>query len=251
MLNHNGIREKRRVDFKNKIITSNVIRNIGKIIMNEVENLNEEEWKSLYLNFSLDSIDRSFESQSIIIFAENGLLEQHTIRKVSMKFQTLSNSKHIEVQFNHSQPENNLENFILVSGDDVIWVNGVLSTIQEKVNNAETQSKLGWLKTVSVLLIIGLNILYFFLFFKYFIVVNSELLLILMVVGIPILSLYLMSYINIQIDKIWPSLELQTGAEHMKIAKKKRQTLWLLFSSLGIPIIMYLIDLLLKELIEI
>lgn len=80
---NNLIREKRRVIFDNKQITPTTIRLLSNII--DEESRTAKTLGLAILNFTVDATDgSSFESQSVIIFAENGIIEKKPIEKLSM-----------------------------------------------------------------------------------------------------------------------------------------------------------------------
>ena len=136
------IREKRRLPFSYKRITPEIIRSFSNLIEEEVSILKDQNDESYYVMYSVYANDStSFESQSNHIFSDNPVVGNRTIRKVNMRFYTLDNSKNIEIQIFHTIQDENSENFILVSGDNTNWVNGILTRLTEIINLAENQPK--------------------------------------------------------------------------------------------------------------
>ena len=156
------IREKRKLTFNEKRINPKTIREFASIIQKEVSSLKEE----YFLNYSVDATDdTSYESQSEEIFSENEIMEKKVLQKIGMRFNTLSNSKNIEMQITHSIAVNTANNFILVSGDDPNWVSGILGRLRETIDLAEEQPKyskgFGWMN-------FGILILFNVVYFRYF-----------------------------------------------------------------------------------
>lgn len=225
----NLIREKRRVTFEKKRITPKTIRAFSNIIEKEINDLTEKESKTIYVMYSIDATDNSsYESQSPEIFKEDSIIESKVIKKITMRFNTIDNSKNIEIQIVHSQKNDNSENFILVSGDEPVWVNGILALFSDILNYTEPQSKysnsLGFPLFITWLLFI---IFYFRAFTDEIDRILYTWLRFAVVLGIPILSIVLFFVLYEYLNSLWPSIELQTGKEYQQIPSKKRKiTLW-------------------------
>ncbi|TRX31649.1 hypothetical protein FNW52_18550 [Flavobacterium sp. ZT3R18] len=241
-MKNNIIREKRRLVFNFKRITPKIIRDLSNIIEQEIKSLSTNETIDHYIIYSVDATDNtSFESQSNEIFTENQIIESRVVRKVVMRFYTKDNSKNIEVQMVHLINDENSENFISVSGDEPNWVNGVLSRLSEIINNAENQSKFkdrfsGWIISAVFVLF---NVEYFRL--VHFEKTQYELLATLYVIGVPILSASAAFGLHAYIEKLWPSVELQTGPEYLQLATKKRNNMKWLMATIFFPILLAII----------
>jgi hypothetical protein len=243
----NIIREKRRLVFGYKRITPKIIRKFSEIIENEISQLNGDDFYKIY---SVDATDNtSFESQSNKIFDENEVIENRNVRKISMRFYTLDNSKNIEIQIVHSIQNENSENFILVSGDDSNWVNGILSRLTEIIKLAEKQpeikDKSGYLMFFTFLLF---NVVYFRMCFDFLEKsISNTWLVIFFIVGIPILSLIFLSKFFTYLDGLWPSVELQTGPNYMQKPKENRNKAQWILVSIILPLLLALIYDLIKR----
>lgn len=243
----NIIREKRRLTFGYKRITPKTIRKFSDIIENEISQLRND---NFYLMYSVDATDNtSLESQSNQIFAENQVIENRNVQKISMRFYTLDNSKNIEIQIVHSLQNENSENFILVSGEDSNWVNGVLSRLTEIINLAEKQpeikDKSGYLM---FFIFVIFNIVYFRMCFNFLEKsIPSAWLVIFFIVGIPILSLVLLSKFFTYLDGLWPSVELQTGPNYMQKPRENRNKAQWILVSVILPLLLALIYDLIKS----
>ena len=245
----NKIREKRRLAFSYKRITPLTIRSFSEIIENEIKELQNEGRDSYYVMYSIDATDNtSFESQSNEIFAENQIIENRTVRKITMNFYTLDNSKNIEIKIVHSLTNENLENFILVSGDYPNWVNGILTRLSEVISLSEDQPKFNNRGYLIFIVWVLFNIVYF-RFTSSFInksTANSWLP-VLSILGAPILSAILLTKLSNYIKAVWPTVELQTGPNYLQKPRENRKKAELLFITIVIPLVLALLYDILKS----
>jgi|GEM_PF-7109775 len=231
-----GIREKRKLVISKKRITTDKIRELAIIIDREANQTND----NTFLIFSADAIDNSsYESQSIIIFSKNGLIEKKVIHKINMRFNTLDYNKSIEIQLLQSQEDENNENNILVSGDDPTWVNGVIAELSEVIELAEKQTTkrnfIGWSITLCWIVFI---ILYWRLICMPLTVSKNSWLQFFLGIVIPFGSiLYAISLVK-YLQALWPVIELQTGPNHMRMAQLKRSKVQHIFLLILIPLIL-------------
>lgn len=237
------IREKRREDFNNRCITPEIIRELATIIQDEVNSLSEKESENVYIVYSVDIIDdASYESQSKEIY-EASIIKSRAMKKVVMRFNTASNSKNIEVQIVHSVENDQSDNFILVSGDDSNWVNGILARIHKVISSAQPQPK--YFDQFVALFFWGFifipNIVYFRLCYKWIQNLENDLIRIFFLIGAPILLFVASGKISEYIKGLYPSIELQTGPEYLQIPKRKRRIISLLLVVIICPIIIDII----------
>lgn len=232
-MKNNIIREKRRLSFNFKRITPKIIRSLSSVLEQEVNDVSgKNEYYKLY---SIDTQKSSYESQSTMIFDENQIIENQMVKKINMRFYTLDYSKNIEIQIVHSINNENLENFIMVSGDEATWVNGILGRLTEILNNAENQSKFnsqygGW----SVFLLCFLFVIEYFRLFS-FDKLNDTLAIFLML-GIPLAMIIGAFNLHSYLEKVWPSIELQTGPNYLHFASQKRNKIQWLMATIIIPL---------------
>lgn len=230
------IREKRRIPFNLKRITPKIIRAFSSIIEDEIENLDNEQRDKFFKIYSVDANgNESFESQSNVIFS---CIENRMVRKIFMQFYTLDNSKNIEIQIVDSVKDDDLENFLMVSGDNPTWVNGILTRLVAILNTAENQPKIsnssGW---IVFGLFVLFNVEYFRLFFNYF-PKDIELLFTLFIFGVPFLSFILALKFHNYIETLWPSVELQTGPDYQRIPNRRRTKLQWMAVSVILPLLL-------------
>jgi hypothetical protein len=242
------IRERRRVPFEYRRITPDTIRAISAIIEEEISSLSKKD--DYYILYSIDATDNFFyESESNQIFSENEIIEKRIIKKVSMKFYTKNNSKNIDVLITHSLKNENLENYILVSGDDKNWVNGVLSRLSEVIELCEKQPKIGNMSGIIMFLtLILFNVVYFRYCYSYITdIISNGLLIMFFMLGIPVLSFVCTIKFLDYIDNLWPSIELQTGPNYQQIPKINRDKAMLIFLSVFLPLLLAFIYDLIKS----
>lgn len=236
------IREKRRVTFSYKRINSAVIRALSQLIEDQVHDsrTNQTEY---YLLYSMDATDStSFESTSNEIFREESLMDKKVLQKVVMRFYTLDHSRNIEIQIVHTLKNDNLDNFISVSGDNSTWVNGILQRLSEIISGAEEQSRVNSRYGGYLMLgfLIFINVEYYRLFFNYFDSIGGWISVITVLV-FPPASIFVATRIFNELDKIYPSIELQTGASHMQEQHKKRKSLQWWAVTIIIPLFLALL----------
>lgn len=233
----NNIREKRKLFFNKKRITPQIIRQFAELIDEQVRHLTDH----FFLLYSIDANDdTSYESQSLQLFKENGLIERRLIKKVVMRFNMLDGSKNIEIQIMESEENAERENFILVSGDDANWVNGILARLEDVLAHAESQPKqtwiIGWGMFAAWLLFI---IEFFRLTYGFMTAENtSDFLGVLLFIGVPIVSGYLAAQIYNYLYGMYPAVELQTGPNYMQISNNnRRRSTWIL-ASIVVPLVL-------------
>ncbi|MGN6646846.1 MAG: hypothetical protein ACTHJT_09995 [Cytophaga sp.] len=220
------IKEKRKLYLNEKIISSKNIRQLAAVFDNaakELSNSNDD----LYIIYSLDAEDNSsYESESIEIFAENGLIDNKTIKKINMSLISFKQSYKIELQFTHSIENKDLENYIWVSGNDTIWVNGILKQFEDIVNQSEPQigSKKRSLLVIITTFIIGfLCLRYFVLFGPYFSRKDTNTLVSLFGVLGPLILFFTLFIKSLDfIHEGFPNIELKTGEEYLQKARKRK-----------------------------
>jgi hypothetical protein len=228
------IREKRKFHFSNKRITPTIIRDLASVFEKELKV--STEGISFY---SVDAKDNSsYESRSIIIFIEEGILAKKSLHKVIMRFNTGDFSKSMEVQILNTADEKSQENYIVVSGDDPIWVNGVISGLSEIISNAENQpqneSLINGIALVTGILLI---VEYFRIFYNPILHLESEWIKLALILGVPMVIFIYSSKLGIYINELWPSVELQTGPEYKLLPAKKRKILISWIAAIGLSLI--------------
>jgi hypothetical protein len=239
----NLIREKRKISIEYKRITPEVIRRLAAIVDNEVKlEIQNNRATSCYFLYSVDAIDdSSYESQTILIFEEKELIEQKVISKVNMHFNLLDNSKNIEIQLQHVIDDKTNGNYVLVSGDDPTWVNGVTTRINEIISLTEFQPKTSNLINVSVVVVGILVIAIYFRLFHYSIQKYNDDLASITFLVISILTLGGGSSLINYLQEMYPLVELQTGSNYLQIPQKKRRAMNIILITIIVPLLLALI----------
>jgi hypothetical protein len=236
----NVIREKRKISFSYKRITPDVIRRLAAIIDYEVLlEANHESGSNCYYLYSVDATDdSSYESQAISIFDEKELIEQKVISKVNMRFNLIDNSKNIEIQLQQTNEEKNNGNLVLVSGDDSIWVNGVITRINEIISLTENQPKSEyWVRAFLIISWSLFMVMFCRLFWGPLVKINSDFAA-LLVGGLGILTFLGGNNLYDYIQTMYPMVELQTGVGYLQIPRNKRRILNLIVTTIVLPILL-------------
>ncbi len=231
------VREKRKLSINGKRINPDKIRELAQIVNREAQqSLITSE--NVFLIFSVDATDNSsYESQSTIIFDKNQLIEKKVIQKINMRYNTLDYGKNIEIQLLHSQLDENKENYILVSGDDPIWVNGIISELSECIEFSENQTNKNALIGWSVLFIwICFIVLYGRLVYTPLRSFENSWIQFFGILVIPGISIYYADALNKYLQTLSPKIELQTGPDYMRITQKKRKKVEQVFLLIIIPL---------------
>ncbi|MBN8720494.1 MAG: hypothetical protein J0H85_13665 [Sediminibacterium magnilacihabitans] len=184
------------------------------------------------------SDDSSYESSSKSIFEEAEILNTKALQRIQMRLQTVSNSKNIEVQFSTSLEPNPGDNYAIVSGDDSVWVNGVLFKLSECINSAQEQPSivkhLGTLQTITVITFL---IIYFRIWYDNVEKLNNDWIRLLFFVVLPFIILLLSIELVKYLKSMWPDMELQTGPNYSQIPSKKREKVKWIVTIIVVPLL--------------
>jgi len=233
------IREKRKLNFESKIITTAVIRQLAHIVEKEVLNLKQEKGEIFSILYSVDANDgSSYESQNAEIFNAGEIIEKKVITRINIRLQTFDNSKNIEVQITQSQKNETESNFIFISGENTTWVNGIMAQFSEILSLTKKQlNNNRWIDLSILPVTILFNIVYFRLFYSSIHKIKFEWISLILIIGFPILSITLFNHVAEYLKTLWPSVELQTGPSYLQIPSEKRKKAKWVLSAILIPII--------------
>jgi hypothetical protein len=177
----------------------------------------------------------SYESQSISIFDTNEILDKKPIHKITMKFNTLDYSKNIELQIIQTQ-DATPENYISVSGDDSIWVNGIIGKMSEVLNLGNGKPKIvNRLGLIITLLCIAFLYFYFRIMLLCKFNEGIGFFPITFMVIIPFSILFGFVQLHNYLQTMWPDVELQTGPNYLQIPLQKREKLYWIIAAIAIP----------------
>ena len=125
-----------------------------------------------------------------------------------------------------------------MSGDDSIWVTGMIEKLHAVVRSFERQTFNKPIYNLSFLLLLALfNICFFRLFYDRIEHLENEAIKALLLFGVPIGSMIIGARGQNYINAIWPDIELQTGPNYMQLPQKKRQKVRLIITLLIIPLV--------------
>jgi len=237
------IREKRRIAFEYKKFTSATAVALSGIIEGEVTAA-ASAGVPYYVAYTLDTQkDIAFESASPAIFTANEVTGNHLIQKIHMRFYTLDNSKSVEVQFTHAISDAKQGNFVMVSGDNSTWVNGILSRLTAVVTGAEDQLRFNTTfrgLVVTALVVAGI-VESFRLSSKYMAGFRNELFFSFYIVALAFGCIFLGVRAVGSMDQLWPSVELSSGPEHLNgIVRQRNRLKWILLT-IVIPLLLSVI----------
>ncbi len=242
-----SIREKRKLFFSNKIVTPEVIRNLATMFHDEAASALA--YTSTLLNFSIDAADNSsYESASPDIFSEGQLIGKKTITRITMRFQTFENDKNMELQLFHTQDTDSMENYVVVSGDNSTWVNGMMTRLNENLETCQKQPAVERIMSYTGLPVVVIFIIFYFRLF-YHDINNSknDWLKFIGIIGIPLAIIFLLQQLGKYILTIWPSVELQTAPGYQQKPLQKRRQFKFIITMVVLPIIMAFVCDLLKN----
>ncbi len=200
--------------------------------------------------YILKSADKTqYEDDDSHIFAEKGRLYDKRIVAIEMDFSDRENDKNISVKLEHGNVSSDISNVITVSGKDEIWANGVHRTLENLIKDCKEQPKFTPFRRAVLLL--TLSPIFAALFTETIIILSK-----LAVSGavwdisawsflffwIFIIGLWFVTPLVKRIEKLYPSVELVTGPEHMRIEESGRKKLWTLIAYYVIPFVFLVIS---------
>lgn len=231
----NDIKEKQKISFEYRVITPRIIKEIAKLVSEEAKS--DEKVKVI---FSIDAKNKSFESESPIIFEK---LENQFINRIYMGFDSFNDSKKIEIQITHQiNNKGNLDNYVWVSGNNSNWVGGVMKKIEDILSSAKPQPKVDNLIRISIFSgLLLINICFFDLMFARIEALHNFFISLFFMFGIPVFSLWFYDKSSKFIISLWPCIELQTGQPYQQDPRNKRILVWGIISLIILPLIIGLI----------
>lgn len=242
----NKTKETRLIRIDRRIITVSDLLKLANVIFKEYKILKKSD-KYAFVSFSVTCDDDSvFDSESPEIFSDSSPYSSKRVISVSLHLGTILHSRHIYVKFNHATSSYSNSSYIEVKGSDSKWVNGILRIIEEMVDGFTPQNNFAekYRYLLQTIISIGVGI----------IMLNS-LSLLMKTANLPqttstpeglsglIIALatkytiaqmffiylfyWLLGYIpaGYLVDKLrglWPSIEIQVGAEHKFIENHRR-----------------------------
>lgn len=252
------MKETRRLDINKKIFTKTDILNIGKLFLREYTSTKEAENHSS-ISFQVNCFDgTSYESESIELFDDGGILDLKRINSLEISFQNYTLDRYMNISLVHGGSFN--RHNLLVRGNDQDWVNGIFTRLKEIIDSIKPQDN--WIikhKTL-ILHIIALGvgtILYSVLWLilyqhiepiknpservktiRSFFKTYPFLPYLIMWFGIWLMGIGWAILIRRWLLNLWPDIEFDFGPEHMKVEKLRRLRISIVFSTAIIPIVL-------------
>lgn len=255
------IKESRYSKIENKIITTEDIQNLAKVIWEEYEKAKSPD-KYASVSFTIKCSDKScFESSDPSIFETDSVLRTKRVDSVSICCHCYNDS-YINVELCNGNIY--WGNDITVKGTDSNWVNGISKRLEDISSSFTPQNT--FVKDHSIFL----NILFAFGYGTIYMSILNVLLsgveslpenripewakiLRNLFETVPFLREifeYLLGFtVGIfpavlttdKLKKLWPSVEIQNGPEHMMIEKRRRKWLAIVFTTCILPLALSLI----------
>ena len=233
------IQETRQLTLSFKVVRLEDLRAFATIAFEEFQRCKQED---KYASFSIRVVcenDTVFTGSDLELFEATSPILNH--RVTSIKIDTRSSSERYRIDMTFAHGSYSHTNYIQISGDNSLWVNGVLAKFHDVVNRITPQTRFFdryfWL--VWVLLSLGIGLLLFHPFIRFVALVTtpttpskldlainkSEFLQwVAKVIFSLVLGFYPAGFLAAKLRSLWPVVELQVGPEHAFIERKRR--LW-------------------------
>lgn len=248
------ITENRQIVVKNKVLTLANVRAVARVVVNELESLSEDECKKVDFAFSVRCDDgSSFQSESIEIFAEDSVITRRRVTHINIRYSYYPTKALVEVALRHGD----MDATITVSGRNRMWVAGTLDNLASLFESFSPQVN-PYLKhpvaiEFGVAMGIG-SIIFFLLGFLPFDPPKEEdarkfvwltdaltqfpmLRYVIKYAAIWFMGMPWTSFVNVRFKRLWPSIELQIGPEHLMIEKLRRKLLAAVFVLGVVPLL--------------
>lgn len=214
----------------------------------------------IYKRLKIKASDGSlYEGNSKDILSEGGILDTKRIESIQFDFIDNNHKTSISINIRHSKYD--LYNEVSVQGVDSLWVNGIIQKIENFLETIETQ--LTWSRRyflpISILFAICIGTVLNAILIQGLILwtkntvpdpnspkISMSTARIIFFGLMTGLSTYPALSLAEKLKELWPTVELQTGPDFGQIEKRKRKTVWLIFSLIILPAAMTIILDLLK-----
>jgi len=251
------MKETRRLDIKKKVFTKRDILNIGHILLSEYQSAQKaEHYSSIAFQLICDD-GTSYESESIELFEDGNIIDLKRTRTLEMHFRDSELDRRIYISVAHGEKYGN---YLIVTGKDINWVNGLFTRLQETINSVKPQEN--WILKHKTLILhvsaLGIGtILYsafWFVLHRHIKPIENppEILKAMRIffktyplfsylfdwfmnwaAGIPLALCFRIWLLN-----LWPDIEFDFGPEHMKIEKTRRLRISIIFFVAVVPIVL-------------
>jgi hypothetical protein len=250
-------KEKRSFDYNWKVFTKDDIRRIAQVLQNSYQEAQEDErHSSLAYEIHCDG-NISYESDSMSIFEDDGLMDTKKTLAIQMYFVDYEEQNKIDFTISNNRYHRNLT----VRGTENNWVQGTFTTLKEIIDSVQPQTKFtveyGNLILFFIALGVGSVIFLLLEVFVYsrigpiqnptgFIKIMRDFfstypwagylidIFLRLVMGISTFAFRIYWWLL----ELWPEIEFDFGPEHLKIHKIRRQRMWAVISLIVIPILL-------------
>jgi len=234
------ITESRKVRIQNRIITLADARRLASVLVAKY-NETKGDGKDARIKLSVTCVDESqFDSKSIDLFSDESVIASKRVSSVELRYSSYDSNQEILISLHHGRGD--YRNYVSISGLDSTWVNGTLKKVEEIISGFTPQNQFltKYKKVLEFVFALSIGSLYFYLIDlipvapgegkppEWAIKLASAL------KGFELLFLllkYMLAYITgiwpalylmEQLEKLWPSVEVQIGPEHTFVEKQRR-----------------------------
>lgn len=240
----------------NRVFTKDDIIRIGEIIENQKEENSELDSRSTKKYVITCDDSTSYESGSLSIITDEDIIDVKKTQSIEMSYHNYASEKSVDIELFHNGPR-----YIncRIAGNDRNWVNGTLREIEEKIKGTKPQDNFFLRHPVLLYNVsafgIGIllsKIVVYILLSLFGGTPSSEPdpYWLQLIKSFPILGILInwafywlfgamtfASNTRNLILELWPSTEFDFGPEHLKLEKKRRNTIVIVLTVVIIPIL--------------
>ncbi|WP_373532505.1 hypothetical protein [Vampirovibrio sp.] len=223
------VKDTKRCKIKSRIVQIEGVRALCKLL-DEQKTSDEGQFN---LSFSITYKDDSrTESSDKAIFGDGTITNSQPISSIRLYLHEFYTGKKVEIYF---ASDCYSESYFSVSGDDDIWVRGLFDKIQQIIQSFPPQSPLCsinyFFAQIAMMLVISIFILLFFYYFTAAFVTTD----LLKILTLPALILSFWAVTLVQ--KLFPVVEIQVGAQHAWRERNWRALFGVIFSMVILPFV--------------
>jgi len=253
------IKENRLLRIENKIITIQDLYNLGEILISEFDSLSPSSKKKNQVSFEVKCFDpTSFVSSELDIFESQSPILKKRVKSILMTYSSASGRRiSVTIVHGNTSQTQNVVSEIQVEGDDSYWISGMfdkfintLNTIQnQKSWILENKRAIYWVAFIVGFIVSG-QVWDFFsdlnqgTFWKIatesienFIILGLFISILFGAIPSFFFTFLFMEYLH----KVWPSVEIQVGPEHLHLEKRKRKIFIQVLTLFILPLLISLV----------
>jgi hypothetical protein len=249
------ITERRTTPISNVVLSLKDARDLASVIWEEHEKDPLFSSVRFVVNCSGNYL---YESEDIVILDDDSVITRRKVDKIQINYQS-GKEKAITLELKHGNDDE--DNFIDVSGNDNMWVNGINGKFDERMKLFKPQqplllkhqARIRWFSFIAFSISFGFVVDMLSQgeenYTRYWIYAYNDpwgygigYLFVAMIMG-ALFGLPSIQYFIEKAENLWPSVELQIGPEHLQVEKQKRSTGLLWFSVFILPVILFVLSL--------